>query len=353
MRILHVLVGAALFAAACDDTDDNKAPGTPSTPAGSALVVRTNIVTNATDSTLVNAWGMAFNPVGAVWISANGSGLSEVYDGTGKALIPAVTIPPAMSAPTGQVFNPDMTAFSGDKFIFVTEDGVISGWQSGTEAVVRIDNSGANAIYKGLAMANDTTGRPRLFASNFHNGTVDAYDEHYHPMSFSFTDPSLPQGYAPFNVAAINGEILVSYAQQNDMAKDDVKGPGKGFVNRFDVNGAMLGRLISGGELNAPWGMTMSPGSFAAAPARLLVGNFGDGVINVYNFQNGTATHETALKNPDGSALKIDGLWALGFAPAATGGFDTSQLYFTGGPNEEKDGVFGRLATSTASVMMP
>ncbi len=320
-------------------------------------VTRTDIVTDATDPSLINAWGLAFNPMGAAWVSANGTGVSEVYDVNGNHLIPPVTIPgPAIqtpdppSTPTGQVFNGNGAAFLGDAFIFGTEDGTISGWQPSdtVTAAMRIDNSANMAVYKGVAIGQATNGAPRLYAANFHNGSVDVYDETYQPVPGGFVDAQLPAGFAPFNVAVVQGGVLVSYALQDADKGDDVAGVGNGFVDQYDGDGNLIGRLLSNGGLNSPWGMTISPSTFAAAPNSLIVGNFGDGLIHFYNFDssNHQAILGGTLNDTTGAAMTIDGLWALQFGPG-TGNFASDVLYFTAGPDMETHGEFGSL-TSTS-----
>jgi uncharacterized protein (TIGR03118 family) len=329
---------------------DNEALENTTPSAASGLVARTDIVTDATDPMLVNAWGLSFNPAGVAWVSAAETGVSAVYDANGGHVLPSVTIPApggATAAPTGQAFNTNPGAFMGDHFIFVTEDGVIAGWQSGAAAVMRVDNSGSEAIYKGVALGNAGSGQSRLYATNFHAGTVDTYDGAYHPVAAAFHDPQLPAGFAPFNITVIQGAVLVSYAMQDDAKEDDVKGAGLGYVDIFDGDGGFQGRLISAGELNAPWGMTLAPGGFGAAPNRLLVGNFGDGLIHYYDFDmtSRTAVLAGTLRDAAGNNLAIDGLWAIEFGPG-TGGFAADTLYFTAGPNDEKAGAFGRLQTT-------
>jgi uncharacterized protein (TIGR03118 family) len=258
------------------------------------------------------------------------------------------------SEPTGQVFNDDRNAFDGDLFIFVSEDGGISGWQesNGSEAVLRVDNSEDEAIYKGVTIARDSEQRPRLFATDFHGNKVDVFDDTYAPLETNggFVDPDLPDGYAPFNVQQVAGALIVTYALQDEEGEDDVAGAGNGYVDLFDVDGALMSRLVSGGELNAPWGVAFTPPTFEAAPSRLLIGNFGDGLIHVYNFgmltNNVIMMSEGALLDSSGSELSIDGLWALGFAPDS-GGFSGDRLYFTAGPEDETHGIFGSLATTT------
>jgi|HubBroStandDraft_6_1064221.scaffolds.fasta_scaffold17397_2 uncharacterized protein (TIGR03118 family) len=337
-------VWLALLVVGCNNNNNNENE-----------VTRTDIVTDATDPTLINAWGLAFNPMGVAWVSANGTGVSEIYDVNGNHLLPAVTIPgPAVqtpdppSTPTGQAFNSNTTAFLGDAFIFVTEDGTISGWQptDSTAATMRIDNSVASAVYKGVAIGQATNGDPRLYAANFHNGSVDVYDGTYQPVPGGFVDSQLAAGFAPFNVAVVQGGVLVSYALQDEDKADDVAGIGNGFIDLYDGDGNLLGRVLSNGPLNSPWGMTLSPATFSAAPNSLIIGNFGDGLMHFYSFDSTThlAVLGGELDGTNGEPMSIDGLWALQFGPG-TGNFATDVLYFTAGPDMETHGVFGSLTS--------
>jgi len=269
-----------------------------------------------------------------------------------------VTIPPPASgmppsAPTGQVFNRQASsAFMGDLFIFATEDGTIAAWQKsdGVTAVLRADNSGSMAIYKGVTIASPLTanGRVQLYAADFHNNKIDVWDDQYMPVTSlgSFTDPDLPAGFAPFNVRGVGPLLLVTYAKQDEAAEDDVKGPGNGFVDVFSAEGFFLQRLISGGHLNSPWAMLFAPDNDRAA-IDIAIGNFGDGMINVYNLSvqglHVDARWEGALGDTSGKPLVIDGLWALVFGTGA-GGFEADEIYFTAGPNDEENGLFGSLA---------
>jgi uncharacterized protein (TIGR03118 family) len=344
-------VCVALLLVACSDNNDNDNDN--------HIVTRTDIVTDATDPSLINAWGLAFNPMGVAWVSSNGAGVSEVFDANGNHVLPPITIPgPARSeaggdspsAPTGQAFNGNGAAFLGDEFIFGTEDGTISGWQpaAGSAAAMRVDNSAIGAVYKGVAIGQANNGDARLFAADFSNGTVDVFDSNFLPVAGGFIDTQLPAGFAPFNVAVIQGDVLVSYALQDATMTDDVAGIGNGFIDAYDGDGNLLSRLISGGDLNSPWGMVMSPSSFGAASNSLIVGNFGDGLIHVFNldFDDNTAKANGTLNDPSGAPIVIDGLWALQFGPGA-GNFFTNTLYFTAGPMMETQGVFGMLNSTT------
>jgi uncharacterized protein (TIGR03118 family) len=314
------------------------------------------------DTNLVNAWGLAFNPSGPAWVSDNGTGLTTVYDPNGVLLL-TVTIPPPKegtppSAPTGQVFNPDDNSFLHDKFIFVTEDGTISGWQPdfGKEAQLRVDNSSCNAIYKGVALASVGQSM-RLYAADFHNNKIDVFNSDYKPEAScngGFVDPKLPPNHAPFNIFAAQGLLFVSYAvQELPEKKDDDKGAGHGIVDLFDTDGNFIERLLTGGTLNSPWGMAVTPTGFGNIPGRFLVGNFGDGHISAFRVElDGlklALAFEGFLGDIEGSPVTIDGLWSIAFPPNA-GGFNPRDLYFTAGPNGEEDGLFGRLELVNMNV---
>jgi uncharacterized protein (TIGR03118 family) len=310
------------------------------------------------DHNLVNAWGVAFNPFAFVWVADNGTGVSTLYDGAGQPQPLVVQIPaPANSSgpgtPTGIVFNAStdfVVSKSGtsgpSRFIFATEDGVIAGWAPNvdmTHAVRVIDNSTATgAVYKGLALSAGGSGS-LLYAADFHNNRIDVFDSDFKPATLAagaFTDPALPAGFAPFGLQAIHGDIYVSYAKQDADKHDDVAGKGMGFVNVFDPKGNLIRRVVSGGALNSPWGMTVAPAGFGKFSNRLLVGNFGDGLINAYDLATGKFVGK--LRTADRKPVRIQGLWGLAFG----NGFDeqpVNTLFFAAGPADEKHGLYGRL----------
>jgi uncharacterized protein (TIGR03118 family) len=327
--------------------------------AASALAQRytqTNIVSDipnlaiTTDPNLVNAWGIAFAPGNPIWVADNGTGRSTLYDGAGNIIPLVVTIPaPAAddtSAPTGLVVNPSgdfMVTKDGKSgpsiFIFDTEDGTIVGWSPSvdlTHGIIAVPNL-HGAIYKGLAIAQTAKGR-FLYANDFHNGVVEIYDSHFKFVK-SFTDTSLPPGYAPFGIQNINGQIFVSFAKQDDQKSDEVAGPGFGFVDVFDTDGNLIRRFASRGKLNAPWGLAMAPSTFGKFANAILVGNFGDGHISAFDASSGKFLGQ--LRNNKGEVLVIDGLWAL--TPGGGAGTTSDDLLFTAGPDDEEHGLLGKL----------
>ena len=328
------------------------------------------------DPILQNAWGIAFSPAGSpFWVNDNATGCSTLYTGTGvkiTALQVSIPLPgnfvpasscqprdpnkppnPAPAAPTGIVWNPAASFLvPGTKipsvFIFSTEDGTISAWAGGLNpaenAVLAADESSSGAVYKGLAFAVNAKGA-FLFATNFHNGTVDVFGPNGADGMFTkvildgdFADPELPSGYAPFNIVNIDGDLFVTYAKQDGEKHDDVAGPGHGFVDVFDTDGHLIRRFDSRGLLNSPWGVARASFAFGPFSGKILIGNFGDGRINVFN-NDGTFVDQ--LEDVHGRALVIDGLWTLTLGGGSGSSPDT--LYFSAGPNDEANGLFGTI----------
>jgi len=305
-------------------------------------------VASFTDPDLVNPWGISFSPTSPMWVSDNGTGLSTLYNGGGVKQGLVVTIPPTGSAPTGQVFNPNTANFAGARFIFATEDGTIAAWSGGTNAIQKVDNSGAGSVYKGLALGTNGSGT-FLFATDFHNNAINVFDSSFTQttLSGSFTDPSLPAGYAPFNIEAVGNRVYVTYAVQDPTGHDDVAGPGHGILDVYDTDGNFVQRLVSHGPLNSPWGMAWAPAGFGPFSGDLLVGNFGDGTINAFDPATGNLLGQ--LLDSNGNPLVNMGLWDITFGNGGNGGSKTS-LYFTAGipgPDQIEDhGLFGEITAS-------
>jgi uncharacterized protein (TIGR03118 family) len=247
------------------------------------------------------------------------------------------------------VFNPaagnPSSNFGGDLFIFASEDGTISGWQlaDGGAAMPRVPAAGG-AVYKGLALGFAGSGAPLIYATNFHAGQVDVFDANYTAVPLAagdFTDPNLPAHYAPFGIANIGGHLFVSYALQDVAMHDDVKGAHHGFVDEFTTDGVMVRRFASRGKLNSPWGIALAPSDFGRFSDRLLIGNFGNGHINAFALRNGKWVGELHGKR---GPIVIDGLWGLAFGNgSATFETPSNTLFFAAGPDDESNGLFGKL----------
>ncbi len=312
-------------------------------------------VARITDPNLVNPWGLAATSKSPLWVSDNNSGVSTLYTGGVNGSIAVVsslvvTIP--AGNPTGIVTNQTpgfvVTTTLGSapaNFIFDSESGVLSAWSgkvSGTMADFEFGSR--RAVYKGLAMA--TVGSSTyLYATNFRKARIDVFNDQFQLVKWrgAFRDRMIPAGFAPFNVQLLNGFLYVTYAQQDAAKHDDVPGPGAGFVDVYSTSGVLEQRLISGGDLNAPWGLVIAPSTFGAFAGDLLVGNFGDGTIHAYNPSTGTEVGQ--LMNTDGNPIKIDSLWALQFG---NGTFASPQtLVFTAGIGAEDHGLLGEIAPAS------
>jgi uncharacterized protein (TIGR03118 family) len=304
-------------------------------PSATSVFQQTNLVSDQpgvaqiTDPNLINAWGIALGPNGGtLWISDNGTGMASLFRGgvNGSPFIqnPAPPEVSGLGAPTGQVFNGTsdfvIHAANGDSapafFIFVSEDGTITAWNPNvpkpapsTQAQLAVDVPGA--VFKGVAIDNDGTNN-FLFATDFHNGQVDVFDKNFAPVAEAkgaFTDSRIPAGYAPFNIQNIGGRLFVTFAQQDAARHDNVDGPGKGFVDVFDVHGNLEQRLASRGPLNSPWGLALAPAGFGKFGGDVLVGNFGDGHINAFDPTTGQFKGQLRTAAGQPVAIPASGAW--------------------------------------------
>jgi uncharacterized protein (TIGR03118 family) len=336
--------------------------------------IQTNLVSNlpnvaqTLDPNLQNSWGVANFPGGPLWVSDNNDGLSTLYDGNGAITPLVVTIPlppgqtpPPAAAPTGIVWNPT-TGFTvtvgattaAATFIFDSENGTIIAWNRTVDpitngqstATIVVNNSAAGAVYKGLAFGTNVHGN-FLFATNLFAGTVEVYDSTFAPATLdgNFSDPDIPAGFAPFGIANIDNNLYVTYAKQNAQKNDVVAGTGLGFVDVFTTDGVLIKRFASAGPLNAPWGVVRATQNFGEFSGQILIGNFGSqgnaaGWINA--FSGGEDNHFLGpLRNAQGKPISINGLWSIVFGTFLNSVADT--LYFTAGPNNQTDGLYGSI----------
>jgi uncharacterized protein (TIGR03118 family) len=314
-----------------------------------------------TDPGFTNPWGVTGGKT--LWISANGSGTSFVTSIAGVIAFKAI-IPPAsgtgQGSPTGTVQN-GTTGFllsNGAKasFLFSTLDGTISGWNGaqsagGNHALIAVNNNAKNAVYTDLALVTNTTGT-FLLAPNFgQGGNVEVYDTTFKPATLAgaFLDPNIPAGYAPYAIKSIGTQVLVTYMLRTVPpftagagSYREILGTNTGFVSVFDVNGNFVARAVTGGDLNAPWGVAIAPAGFGIYSGDLLIGNFGDGLITAYNPT--TYAYLGLVADSTGKAIANPGLWEI-FATTATG--DPTALYFTAGLAQETHGLFGAITNVT------
>lgn len=300
-----------------------------------------------TDPNLVNPWGLARVPGGTEVVSDNETHKATQYRrDTGNEVEPEIDVP---GAPTGAAFVPTGSGFDirshgvkgPARFVFDTEAGTIEGWNAffalPNKAVVAVDNSARGSVYKGLAL--DPVDK-LLFTADFTNNQVEVYDNHFNRLR-TFTDTTLPFRFAPFNVAWIDGKLYVAFAKRERGGDEEVAGIGLGYIDVFDAQGNLIHRLVSQGLLNAPWGMTIAPRGFGSLAGSLLVGNFGDGKIHAYD--PNTGAFNGTVRDNGGSAIVIDGLWALVAGPR-------SDVTFTAGPDEETHGLLGLITPRGPTV---
>jgi uncharacterized protein (TIGR03118 family) len=348
--LVSVLIAFGGSAVAQDSLQQYTQTNLVSSQAGAAQIL---------DPDLVNSWGLSRSSGSPWWVSDNGSGKSTLYDGGGIKQARIVTIPsgdPSISptgTPTGTIFNgssidfllaPGMPAL----FLFVTEDGTISGWNPGvnpTEAVIEVNEKG-KSVFKGGTVAQVNKERisiTYLYVADFRKGRVQVYDTSFHhvPMGEGrFDDNQLPEGYAPFNIQNIGGNLYVAFAKQDAEMHDEVDGNGFGYVDVFSPSGRLLQRLEHGPWFNAPWGLALASSDFGLFSHDVLVGQFGSGEILAFNPVTGE--FKGKLLNTSNQPIAIDGLWALAFGNGATAGPETS-LFFTAGPDHESNGLFGTI----------
>jgi uncharacterized protein (TIGR03118 family) len=320
------------------------------------------------DARLVNPWGNVTSATSPFWVCD--FGVSTIYTVSATNATPmgtpnATTQPtvpgaggtkgsctgivantaPATTPPTFPVTATGKAPVAAS-FIFVSEDGVLSAWANGadpTQALVQMDNS-STAAYKGLALV--TTPAVQLYAANFKSGNIDVFDAQFKPVTLpagSFVDSKVPAGFAPFNIWNIGGKLYVAYAKQDSNKKFDVAGPGNGYVSVFDSTGKLLQSLVTGGTgsaLNSPWGLALAPATFGKFAGALLVGNFGDGLINGYDPTTGAFLG--TLQDAAGKNIALPGLWSIYFGNGGSGG-DSNALYFTAGPGGQQHGILGSI----------
>ena len=321
------------------------------------LVSNTGVGQNPADPDLVNGWGLVSLATSPYWVSDNGTGKSTLYTGTGQKIPLTVTIPSAAGAavpgqPTGIVGNTaaDPNAFvvsengiSGKAFfIFATLDGTISGWNpqvggagAGAHATIAAPRSGTGAVYTGFAIGVNGTQNLLYAADDGPNRRIDVFDSSFNvvqPSPNAFEDPKIPREFAPYGIQNINGDIWVTYTALN-------KGQG-GFVDRFAADGELKQHFAVHGPLHSPWGLAQAPGDFGPMSNAILVSNnIPRGRINA--FDPSTGAFLGPLRDATGKPIEIDGVWALQFGQDGGPNGAHNQLFFTAGPNNYANGLFG------------
>ena len=320
-----------------------------------------------TDPDLKNPWGISLLPTSPLWVSNQGTNSSTLYTLTpGSSTVTKVpTLPPtgvrvtmgnSFAGPTGQVANTGSgfvlsngTSSAPAAFIFDTLDGHIEAWNPTIDPHIGNTEDKAavpGASYTGLALAPTTHG-DELFAANFGQGKVDVFDSAFKQVTtapWQFRDARLPRGFKPFNTQALNGKIFVTFDKADSSTGREAVGHGLGVVDEFSTSGRLIARIASRGALNAPWGLAIAPASWGSAAGSLLIGNFGDGRINIIAKHGDHFAHHITghvVDRSTGKPFTEPGLWGLLPGTATNGGTDA--LWFTSGINHEQDGLLGVL----------
>jgi uncharacterized protein (TIGR03118 family) len=356
------------------------------------------------DPHLVNPWGIALRPPGTgghFWISNAGNLSTSTYIGDangvplhqdGLKLVylagPLISYEDGLANVTGVVYNaasdvpgqsvefpvkgpasnlsgaapvPIGISSGSAKFVFVTTDGTINAWRAGTAesmdtAVIVKDYSdhGPDQIkglphlpaFTGVAMSTDAHAKNRLYVTDFQNTTIRVLNNEWTDITASvpFARPAdLVPDMSPYNIQLLNGRLYVAYAVVDVDAEEvatDIPGPGAGRIVAYDLDGHILQEFKDASRLNSPWGMAIAPKNFGPLGGALLVANFGDGTIAAFDLATGA--FRDYLRGTTGAPLVVDKVWGLAFGNGVSLG-DADSLYYTAGPNEEQDGVFGRL----------
>jgi uncharacterized protein (TIGR03118 family) len=353
VTIAIILAGASV--ASAQTPVQGSTQSVPHTFASADLVSDVPGTTPHVDPALVNAWGVACSN-DFEWVADAGTGKISIIDRQGNAskvhiFLPSRPLATEPPAPTGIVINSTHSFYMMEQgliapayLLVATEEGTIAGWNPGfgtQKAFTVVDNVHQSASYKGIALSN-SGGVARLYATDFHNGRVDMFGNAFQPLPTSglFVDPTLPPNYVPFGIQAVGDFIVVTYAYKTNPNDDDeTEGAGLGIVSVFAPDGTFVKRLATGGDLNAPWGIAAVGSKFSGAADTIVIGNFGDGKMNVFHMGSGQSLGQ--LLNQRGQAIAVDGLWGIAVAPRAAGAAPT--LFYAGGPADESHGVFGEV----------
>ena len=339
----------------------------PSNPDGSAVTV---------DPNLKNSWGLARGAASPWWVNNEGTGTSTLYSGAGAITPLVVTVPNAKgktgpSGPTGMIFNGTADFNIAPKnpamFIFATVNGTISGWgppatpvvAGKSTALLEVDESKNGAVFTGLTWI-ELQGHHFLLAANFSQRQIEMFDTNFNRVPLSpelFEDDNLPRDFAPYNVQAVSGLVVVTYAKQNanKTGADDNCGEQCGFVDLFNTRGEMVRRLQAGSWLLAPWGVALAPQDFGFFSHDLLIGNRFGGTISAYDIATGNFLGD--LLDANDQPIAINGLWGLEFDNRGNNEAGTQAtpstgpaLFFAAGINHYADGLFGTLTPVAAEL---
>ncbi len=339
---------AALFLVAAGDT---KAQST-------LQYTQTNLVSDSPstaeaktyDPNSGSSWGIAQSSNGPWAVANQAKGTVTFYSGVGEIEGNPVSVPPAdpettkVGSPTGVVFNPSSGFVLANgkpaEFLASTIDGLIVGWNSGLpgNASSIVINQKDRSIFDGLGIASATVKgitATYLYAPDFKAGRIHVYDgafQHSTALENTFNQVVSvifeTTNLAPFNVQDVGGNLYVTFAQPDPSIGGVVPivQAGLGLVISFSPEGKLIQVLQQGQFLNGPWGVALAPGNFGAYSHDLIVGNNGDGAINVFNPVTGQFIAQ--LQDSSKNLLKISGLWGIAFGSDTTIGGPATSLFF-------------------------
>jgi uncharacterized protein (TIGR03118 family) len=358
LKIVFYFLGLILFAAGF----------TADGASGQTVAYReTNLAASVPDAGnnltpgLLNPWGIGFLSGQAFFIADNGGGHVTALDASGVGVRPGSFLLPNAAGtgfehPTGMVADQNSSFGSASvikPFLVVTDEGSIFSWgpnaQGDFPSAATAVRRTAGAVYTGAALLNSAQTAPVLAVADFHGGFIESFLPGFSRVALpgSFTDPTLPAGFAPFGMQVIGAQVFVTYAVQDAAKHDPVAGAGNGVVSIFDMNGNFVKRFATAGALNAPWGIAKASSSFGPFSNDILIGNVGDGKINA--FDPNTGQFVGTLADGNGTAIVETGLHALAFRGDGFG--DANTLYFTSEITNSNDGLFGAISSGLVSTV--
>jgi uncharacterized protein (TIGR03118 family) len=305
-----------------------------------------------------------------VWVVNSATGLLVSYDLCGKPILPIVNIfgPVGnIAQPTGIAFNDNIDSFvvvkgplRGPSYLIIsTRDGTINGYNNNVDpcnAILLIDNSANNSIYTGLEVgitpvsniSNKRSDRPiirsirsNIYVADFYNQRVDVFDGALKrittcPFIDENTNDPIPEDYAPYNIVNIGDFLYVTYARQNpDDNQYELSGSGFGFISIFTFEGLFVKRFVSRGSLNAPWGLVLAPSSFGYPAGSIMVANYGDGTINIFDSEGKCVG---PLRDSSNNVYCLGGLRGLSLNPNYA-----KIVYWTSNENFLRDAYMGSI----------
>jgi uncharacterized protein (TIGR03118 family) len=330
---------------------------------------QTNLVSNVpglaltVDDDLVHPWGMDVSANKPFRIAANGKGKFKSYDANGAQQDPrgviavpdGVTVaanPTGVAANTTGLFVPPSSLST--PFLFATRQGTISTEYADdrgdikTTTILVVNHSSQGAEYTGLAVLTPDCCAPYLAVADFHRGYIETFTSFFDPLGIvgAFTDDHLPVGYAPWNLSVVDGKVFVAYAIQNAAQHDPVVGAGNGIVDIYNLDGSFVKRFVTNEALNVPSGIVKAGADFGAFSNAILIGNFGDGLINAFDPNTGQLLG--VLKDGNGNPIVNLQLHSMVFGDGSTG--NANRLYLTAALTGGVNGIFASVATNTSGA---